>query len=68
MQQETKVALFDISKLLNASGKTYHPLTFEDTFCPNFSHFEFIKTTKQLTNNALLACKRCPLSPLVTPF
>lgn len=56
MQQETKVALFDISKLLNASGKTYHPLTFEDTFCPNFSHFEFIKTTKRLANNALWAC------------
>lgn len=33
-------------------------------FCPIFSHADFVKTTKRLANNALLDCKRCPLSPL----
>ena len=37
-------------------------------FCPNFSHVEFIKTTKQLAKDALLACKRCPFEVLLTPF
>ena len=32
------------------------------------SHADFIKTTKQLANNALLACKRCPFEVLLTPF
>ncbi|MFC2437083.1 MAG: hypothetical protein ACFNS5_00835, partial [Prevotella melaninogenica] len=32
------------------------------------SHADFIKTTKQLANNALLACKRCPFEALLTPF
>ena len=31
-------------------------------------HADFIKTTKQLANNALLACKRCPFEVLLTPF
>ena len=34
----------------------------------NFSHADFIKTTKQLANNALLSCRRCPFEVLLTPF
>jgi len=37
-------------------------------FCLIFSHTDFVKSTKRLANNALLTCKRRPLSPLVTPF
>ena len=37
-------------------------------FCPNFSHVDFIKTTKQLAKDALLTCKRCPFEVLLTPF
>ena len=37
-------------------------------FCPNFSHVDFIKTTKRLAKDALLACKRCPFEVLLTPF
>ena len=36
--------------------------------CPNFSHTDLIKTTKQLVKDALLACKRCPFEVLLTPF
>ena len=37
-------------------------------FCPIFSHADFIKTTKRLAKDALLACKRCPFEVLLTPF
>ena len=37
-------------------------------FCPYFSHADFIKTTKWLAKDALLACKRCPFEVLLTPF
>ena len=37
-------------------------------FCPFFSHADFIKTTKRLVKDALLACKRCPFEVLLTPF
>ena len=37
-------------------------------FCPNFSHADFIKTTKRLAKDALLACKRCPFEVLLTPY
>ena len=37
-------------------------------FCPIFSHGDFIKTTKRLAKDALLACKRCPFEVLLTPF
>ena len=37
-------------------------------FCPDFSHVDFIKTTKRLAKDALLACKRCPFEVLLTPF
>ena len=37
-------------------------------FCPIFSHADFIKTTKWLAKDALLACKRCPFEVLLMPF
>ena len=39
-----------------------------DLFCPIFSHVDFIKTTKRLAKDALLACKRCPFEVLLMPF
>ena len=37
-------------------------------FCLIFSHTDFIKTTKRLAKDALLACKRCPFEVLLTSF
>ena len=38
------------------------------SFCQYFSLFRFLLRLNWLPINALLACKRCPLSPLLTPF
>ena len=36
--------------------------------CKDNSNIEIQKGVNCLSINALLACKRCPLSPLLTPF
>ena len=37
-------------------------------YCKDNSNIENQKCVNYLSINALLACKRCPLSPLLTPF